>query len=99
MKIIGKTVSGFILEATDREVLQIVGSDSTYLSDEKAREMSIRTGFEIKLDPLYEAIVFEKGRARRLENLGKEIRDAASIVEKAAAAIKAPRGSMPEKEA
>lgn len=96
MKIIGKTSGGFILEASEKEVLQIVGSDRLYCGDQGQRELGICVDAEIKIDPLYEALTFEKGRVKRLESLENSIRETADLVGKAAKNLKAPRGTIPE---
>jgi hypothetical protein len=92
MKVIGTTVNGFILEATNDEVANLIGFHSSY-SDGFPRK--IESGTVINVSPMYRHLYALSAAERSLADMASKLRTAADLV----GTLPDPLTPAPDKEA
>lgn len=80
--------SKFLVEATDTELVRIMGFGYTSQAREKGHKIEV--GKEIPVSPLWEALEVTRGRVAEVTNLAASLRKTADRVDSINAALKSP---------
>lgn len=81
MKIIGSKKDGFILEASEREVANLVGYYSEYEMRRSGDPKELKVGDEVKVHEMYRRLYTLSSRRGEIKTAQKMLRDAASELE------------------
>ena len=79
MKIIGTTKDGFILEASSRELANLIGYYSEY--DQREKHVEPKVGDSIQINEMYQRRYDIARRRGEIKTAQKMLRDAASELE------------------